>query len=335
MSREKVIVFDLEWNGGWGEVRLNEILQIGAVSLDGFGGPVTDTFRAFVKPAVHRGLNAAAKALAFSKAELAGGAPFAVVLERFLAWCGKDCLFASWGPHDLKELRDNAAFWSLDVPLPEAVFDLQAAAGTVVGAKRETALSAMAEYFGLPDSLEFHDALNDAFYTAMIGRSIAAMGREDIIRACRRSSVFDRYACDALLPQKLYPYVIHTDQRHGGFAEELAVLNHRGVRRQSCPECGRPLNIARWYPLGERGYLAGVACPEHGRQYFWAALSLSGKGTWRGKVRTLKAGPDIHSLYRQCDKERVILCKRSGRRKRKTRRGRNPQAPCENSARAV
>lgn len=319
MGIDSIIVFDLEWNGGCGEAQLNEILQIGALRLERFDGPVVDTFRAFVKPIVHKTLNKAARALPFSMEELVGGEPFPLALERFLSWCGEDCLFASWGPHDLKELRDNAAFWKVNIPLPEAACDLQAAAGKVFGAKGEIALSVMAEYLGLLDSLDFHDALNDAFYAAMIGRTVVAMGGEDMILACCHSSIFDRYTYATFRPYDLYPYVVHTGPRHGGFTGEKAVLNNRNVRRQFCPVCGKLFNIARWYPLGEYSYLAGVTCPEHGRQYFWATLSLSGKGTWRGKVHTLKMGPDIQTLYKRCDKESVILCKRFKHRKRKTR----------------
>ena len=110
MGIDSIIVFDLEWNGGWGEARLNEILQIGAVKLERFDGPVVDTFRTFVKPIVHKTLNKAARILPFSMEELVGGEPFPLALERFMSWCGADCLFATWGPHDLKELRDNATF---------------------------------------------------------------------------------------------------------------------------------------------------------------------------------------------------------------------------------
>lgn len=326
MNQDQVIVFDLEWNGGWGGVKLNEILQIGAVKLDGFGGSVLDTFLAFVKPTVHKTLNQAAKALAIPAEELDGGEPFAVALERFLNWCGENCVFASWGPHDLKELRDNAAFWKLDVQLPKAVCDLQAAAGNMAGAKGSIALSAMAEYFGLPDSLDFHNALNDAFYAAMIGRTVVAMGGDSVIRKCCRSSVFDKYTRSAFMPQELYPYVVYTGHRRGGFAEEQAVLNNRNIRRQACPECGRPLYVTRWYPLGERSYLTRSTCPDHGRQYFWATLSRSETGTWRGKVHTLESGPDIQSLFSGCDKASAIPCKRSKHRKRRLK---HKQTLCE------
>ena len=328
MSQEQIIVFNLEWNGGCGEVRLNEILQIGAVKLERFGGPVVDTFRAFVKPSVHKALNGAAKSLAFSRAELDGGESFAVVLERFLTWCGKDCLFASWGPHDLKVLRDNVAFWKLAVPLPTAVCDLQAAAGKTAGARGEMALNVMADYFALPDSLDFHDALNDALYAALIGETLVAMGGEENIRTCCSSGIFDGYSPDSFPSQKLYSYVTHTGQRRGGFAEEQAVLNHRNIRRQACPGCAQPLYITQWYPLGEHSYLSRIACPEHGRQYFWLTLSRSEKGTWRGKVHTLESGPDIQNLYSRCDKSKVILCKRSRHRKRKAWYRRILRGPC-------
>ena len=41
-----MIVLDLEWNRGYDKKPLDEVLQIGAVRMDGLGGPITDTFNA-------------------------------------------------------------------------------------------------------------------------------------------------------------------------------------------------------------------------------------------------------------------------------------------------
>ena len=327
MSTESIVVFDLEWNGGWGGVKLNEILQIGAVKLKRFRGPVVDKFRAFVKPTVHKSFNRAAKDLAISKAELDGGESFAAVLERFLAWCGEDCLLASWGPNDLRELRANAEFWDLDVPIPATACDLQAAAGIVAGVKNNVALSAMAEYFGLPDALEFHDALNDAFYAAAVGEMVMLLGGEDVIQACCRSGASSPRKANL---QKLRPYVLHTGPRCGGFLREQAALSGPGICRQQCHTCGSPLRIACWFPLGEHSYLTQVTCPEHGPQYFWVTLTRAEKGTWRGKVHTLRTEPAVYALYQNRDKAQVVLCQRSGPKKRRTRyrRGRkNEDSP--------
>ena len=41
-----MIVMDLEWNRGNDDVCLDEVLQIGAVKIDGAGARISDTFNA-------------------------------------------------------------------------------------------------------------------------------------------------------------------------------------------------------------------------------------------------------------------------------------------------
>ncbi len=304
MKKHMMIVFDLEWNGGWGKVKLNEVLQIGAVKLARLGGPVVDSFRAFVKPVVHKKLNRAAKGLAFSAGELEQGDSFAAVLERFLTWCGEDYVLASWGGNDLRELQANADFWKLKLNLPRTALDLQVAAGRAAGTKNDVALSAMAEYFGLPDSLEPHDALNDAFYAALVGEMAVLLCGEEVLHNCTRPGL------SAPL-RDLRPYVIHTGPRCGGFPQEQDALSSRGVRRQHCPQCGKPLCIASWFPLEDQSYLTQVPCPEHGPQFFWASMSRSEGGLWRGKVRTLRVSPAVQTLYSDRNMDRAIPCRTS------------------------
>ena len=58
-----MIVLDLEWNRGYDKKPLDEVLQIGAVRMDGLGGPITDTFNVYIRPRVHKCLNHLAKEL--------------------------------------------------------------------------------------------------------------------------------------------------------------------------------------------------------------------------------------------------------------------------------
>ena len=46
-----MIVMDLEWNRGYDAKPVDEILQIGAVRVDG-SGAIRDTFSVFIKPAI-------------------------------------------------------------------------------------------------------------------------------------------------------------------------------------------------------------------------------------------------------------------------------------------
>ena len=58
-----MIIWDLEWNRGYDRTPLDEILQIGAVRVAGLGGPVLDTFNAYIRPAVHKKFDPGARRL--------------------------------------------------------------------------------------------------------------------------------------------------------------------------------------------------------------------------------------------------------------------------------
>ena len=98
---------------------------------------------------------------------------FPAALERFRAWCGGETAFAAWGGgDDFKALRQNCEYWNIP-PVPvETVCDLQTAFSYLVGAGQQVALWRAAEYCGVPDIFDFHNALCDAMYTAVVARWI-------------------------------------------------------------------------------------------------------------------------------------------------------------------
>lgn len=52
-----MIVLDLEWTQPFGQDSMEEIIQIGAVKIEELGGPVTDSFTVYIKPAVYQELS--------------------------------------------------------------------------------------------------------------------------------------------------------------------------------------------------------------------------------------------------------------------------------------
>ena len=89
-----MIVLDLEWNRGYDKKPLDEVLQIGAVRMDGLGGPITDTFNAYIRPRVHKCLNHLAKELPELASILASKLTFPQAMEDFRRWCGGERVFA-------------------------------------------------------------------------------------------------------------------------------------------------------------------------------------------------------------------------------------------------
>lgn len=176
-----MIVFDMEWNSGrYERVRLNEILQISAVKVEGIR--ILDTFNAYIRPKAHKRFSPPAEALPALEDCLRSDLDFPGAMERFLTWCGEDHLFGTWGENDFQTLKENLLYWKVEAPLPDTFLDLQAGFCATVGAKGAMALQYAVEYCRIPDIFDFHDARNDALYTALVSQYIAPAELE----GCRR-----------------------------------------------------------------------------------------------------------------------------------------------------
>lgn len=229
-----MIVMDLEWNRGNDDVCLDEVLQIGAVRIDGAGARISDTFNAYIRPTVHAELNVAAALLPdvdkFRKSELS----FATAYMKFVKWCADDTVFASWGSSDWEVLRKNADYWKLPSPDSVDVIDLQASFSGSVGASSHMALYKAVQYCMIPDSFDFHSALNDAMYAALLTEWI------EPDRMTLHKSVNKRVE---LLNKRFDRQQKHRSEY---FNSPAGVLNSRCVRRIECPICGRRIWIPIW-----------------------------------------------------------------------------------------
>lgn len=85
-----MVILDLEWNRGYDNKPLGEILQIGAVRVEYPGGPVTDTFNAYIRPSVHKRFDPGAKQLPDLRMSQESELDFVTALEMFRTWCGAE-----------------------------------------------------------------------------------------------------------------------------------------------------------------------------------------------------------------------------------------------------
>ncbi len=311
-----MIVFDLEWNSGlYDRVRLDEILQIGAVKLQTPGGPILDSFNAYIRPWIHRRFSPAAAALPDLALSQGSQVDFPAALEDFLAWCGEDRVFASWGNSDLAVLLNNRAYWQLKARLPETFVDIQRAFGRAVGASDNLSLEWCAEYCGVPDIFDPHNALADAVYTACVGRLLT---QEEL----------DGAVCPARTPPKPQKTLPRRNQPWQGPFEDLErLLNNRGCRRALCPRCQAVLRVDRWN-RGEDGlYYSVFSCPQCGRSYL---LQLEVAADKRGKLwanqGVYRATGARREAWQAAAQTQPVMCKDSRRRRRRRRRARPTDA---------
>ena len=176
------IVLDLEFNQSFPfkngrKVEPNpecpfEIIQIGAVKLNDQFEQV-DTFDAMIRPQIYPRLHPFVEKITGIHAEMLADKPdFKSAYEGFLKFIGNEpAILCTWGGDDIKSLFRNILFYDLNADAltdqylnvqPFAAQYLNHEAGKAIGLKNAV------EALGIPESDTFHDALNDAVYTAKI-----------------------------------------------------------------------------------------------------------------------------------------------------------------------
>ena len=312
-----MIVLDLEWNHGYDNKPLNEVLQIGAVRIQRVGGPIVDVFNACIRPTVHKKFDLGAKKLPDLKAFKTSRTRFPAAVEAFRAWCGEDRTFAGWGLGDLETLNENCRYWGLPPFTAEEHFDFQQAFSHAIGSDQQIALWRAAEYCGIPDVFDYHSAVNDAMYTAVLGLWIT---EEDL--TWKPEPVPSKRRCGALKLSKL-SFPRQPRQRLGPVKAPEEVLDARSSRTRLCPVCGRKLGVARWHFVqpGEentsRQYYGVFACPEHGRFLCRLTLSRRDDGMWLGRQSVPEITPELAQEYAAALDGEVHICKGKGRRRRR------------------
>lgn len=172
------VVLDMEWNQpsfadkvmcANGVCMKNEIVQIGAVKLDENCNKV-DTYSTVIKPQNFKSMNRIISNLTgLTDKDLENGISFEEAMNEFSQWCGNDYVFLIWGYDDIRILKNNLTFYGLDKSWLAQSYNLQmifCAQNNLE--KRQYALSFALEFLNIQTNAEFHDALNDAEYTALI-----------------------------------------------------------------------------------------------------------------------------------------------------------------------
>lgn len=315
-----MVVLDLEWNRGYDKNPLHEILQIGAVRIERLGGPVVDVFNACIRPTVHRKFDLGARKLPEGGAFRSSRLRFPRAAEDFRAWCAGDAAFAGWGAGDVETLNENCAYWGVPPFRAEAVYDLQRAFGHALGAGQQIALSRAAEYCGIPDVFDYHSAVNDAMYAALLS---AWLTPGDL--AYKPEPAPPRRRRLALRMSQL-PFPRQPEREVGPLAAPEDVLDARDGRNPACPLCGRGYGVARWFTPETGGEAAGqyysmFTCPEHGRFLCRMSLGKGEDGRWRGRWTIPAVTPELKREYAAALEGRVHICRGRGRRRKRSRPG--------------
>lgn len=326
----KYIMLDLEWNQAYAQKAIavqkrlsarlrGEVIQIGAVMLDeemNFCG----SYSVLVKPKYFCKIHRHVMLLTGITQEMMdSGAPLESAIVKFHQWCGDDFAFFTWGPDDIPMLKENLAVCDVSSEWLDNVFDLQPIFNAQTdGQKQQRSLEFAMEHFGIEQTLPSHDALNDAYFTALVAQKLDLKKGMAQYHSADEDCLFDETYGDSNIGEDGYVEISEF------FAEEKS-----GITR--CPKCNSLLTDkhSTLHCKGRR-YLTLFKCEEHGPIFLQIKMHKNFDETWRARKTVLLAKENEISEYLGRLEESEI--KRSKRRRtrrphsRKKQQGGNSEA---------
>lgn len=279
------IVLDLEWNQPWPgspsarrqlPVQISgEIIQVGAVRLKG-NQSVADEFQTLIQPKYYRRLNSrVSKLTGIKEAQLqAEGVPFPEAMAQFRAWCGEDCVFLTWGFDDIRMLTSNLKLFGMESDWVQKWYNAQMIFNAQVGGDNaQKALGTAMEIMKIPPTRPAHDALGDAYHTAVI------CSRLDLKRGIAEYGKSVRTHEDGLSGLELPDCIGRKVYR--GYPDKAKAISEMSGSRNLCPKCGARMSGARWYSQPGKRYVSMAVCPTHGKFLVRLRLAKEPEGTLR------------------------------------------------------
>ncbi len=273
------IVLDLEWNQPMsynspayksvGGKLLFEMIQIGAVKVNE-KLEIVDSFSQLIQPRHYVKLHPRIQRITHITPEDLEGAPeFPEAIGNFAAWCGEDYALLTWGCDDISVLNQNMTFFQCETPLGK-IYDIQRLFGEVIGnSKERKGLKAAMEHFEIqPDeeNMPFHNAVNDAYYTALVFSKLPEPAKVlEYPLTPKKLQHLDRAKreCTAILRVRSLKDALHS----------VAAL------KPPCPICGKHLEVEEgyWRKTPDQ-YMALADCPQHGLAFIKLQFGKNDEG---------------------------------------------------------
>jgi inhibitor of KinA sporulation pathway (predicted exonuclease) len=172
-TKMNFIIFDLEatcWRGrppGY----VQEIIEIGAVKMNGFG-EITDQFNRFVKPILYPNLSAFCQELtSITQAQVNRASKFDAVIEDFQDWIDiyeESYLLCSWGKFDKTALINDCELHDIDSDWVEEHINVKKQYQTIKKLSKPRGLRSAVEKEGFDFTGIHHRGISDAENLAKI-----------------------------------------------------------------------------------------------------------------------------------------------------------------------
>ena len=295
------IVLDMEWNQPWPgspsarkvlpvQIR-GEIIQIGAVRVTE-DQQVADEFQVMIKPKFYRRLNRrVSKLTGIKESQLREeGVSMEEAMERFRCWCGDDVIFLTWGFDDITILRENLQLYGIAQDWVSRWYNAQMIFNAQTdGSSAQKALKTAMEIFGIEATRPAHDALGDAYHTALICAKLdLKKGTEEYGAALKsHENGFHGAEVPGCISRKVFY----------DYADKRAALAAMSGAENLCPVCGGKMLGSRWFAQPGRRYMDLAACPKHGKFLIRVRLSDQPDGTVRVSRLTYEGTSEAAEAY--------------------------------------
>ena len=313
------ITLDLEWNQAYAQKALavqrqlssrlrGEVIQIGAVKLDK-SLRICGSYQIIVKPKYYKKLHKHVSELTgITQEQMDVGTPLTVAAESFKKWCGEDFAFLTWGPDDIPMLKENFHVNDIDFDWLNVTYDLQQIFSRQTdGQAKQRSLEFAMEHFNIPMNLPAHDALNDAYFTALVAQKLNV---EDGIRT------YNDFRGEFLESS----VIGDADAGDDGYVTIGEMLDDEIVKSPKCPICQATMQ-AQDRVLHSKGqkYTFHFNCKKDGDMLLVLRLRRNFNETWRAK-RTISFATEATLEEFKRGIERTAV-------KRKMRQRNKPRGP--------
>lgn len=321
------ISLDLEWNQAYLQQALavqkrigahlhGEVIQIGAVKLNE-NMQIIGSYSIIVKPKFFCKLQRHVRDLTgITQAMLDHGTPLPEAAESFRRWCGRDFVLLTWGPDDVPMFRENLTAHKIESQWLDCDYDLQRiySRQREGGAEKQRSLEFAMEALGVEQTLPAHDALNDAYFTAMVAMRLNTPEGVKNYGERGEQYLFDRVYGDADIGEE-------------GYRSIEEILGSPEAAIGTCPICQRPLSAVGkiLHGRGHR-YRTLCHCEGDGDMFLTLKVFSNHNGTFRLRRMLTVADPA------ECETYRKKLEDAAAKRHRRPRRRRRSGKPAEGKA---
>lgn len=313
------VVVDLEWNQAMSSkssvfnklpIHLRgEIIEIGAVKLTEDMQP-GEEFTVDVKPVYFRRMHYKVKKITgFDKERLAQGIAFADAMEQFRAWCGDDVTFITWGCDDQGIMEQNIIIHDLDWDWIAGWINLQLIYNLQTGGdKNQKSLASAMEHFEIEQTRVAHDALGDAYNTALV---CSRLDMEEGLRLYPEAGKILASRMPNYKPprENTGPEAL-LHESFEGFVSKAAAFADPRITELVCPVCGEKLPGSKWVNQGDQRYMNIFSCPEHGNYLVRARFHKNADdNSWTANKLVYQADEGMCDFY----KAKATQARRRGR----------------------